>query len=247
MKGLTYEERGMSFRLWVCTATIGFLLPATAFADDSGFFAGLAASGGKAFGSSSTTDGGAPFAGGGVVDNVKFRGTAGFGGHAGYRFTSPLSVFVSYNHIRGGIGWDVDFPVFGISSGFKGTATSHEVMGNLAYDFALSDTTVFRASAGLGFSVNTLSSVVETDKGSGLYLANVADHTRISPAAQIGAGIHHNLTQNTILGLNATASYSNGFETGDTRSGNLGVTSINPYRIDDVFRANLEASLRLRF
>ena len=41
--------------------------PATVLADETGFFAGLDVLGGIAGGSSDTTNGGAPFAGGGVV------------------------------------------------------------------------------------------------------------------------------------------------------------------------------------
>lgn len=65
------------------------LFPASALAQDTGFFAGLDVYGGTAFGSSSTTNGGAAFAGGGVVNNVKFGGTVGMGGHAGTSLTPP--------------------------------------------------------------------------------------------------------------------------------------------------------------
>ena len=49
------------------------------------------------------------------------------------------------------------------------------------------------------------------------------------------------------LGLDASIAYYGGFETGNNRSGNLGITSINPYRIDDVWRANLGGSFRFKF
>lgn len=234
-------------RYLIALAISSLALPATALAEDAGFFAGLDATGGIAFGSSSTTDGGAPFAGGGIVDNVKFRGTVGLGGVVGYHFASPLSAFLSYRQVQGGIGWDADFPLFGVSSGFDGTAISRAVMGNLAYDFALSDVTTLRAAAGVGLSFNTLSDVVEKDNPTGAFLSNVEDHTRTSPTAQLDLGIQHALTPAAIVGLSASIIYSGGFETGDTRSGNLGVTAINPYAIDDVWRANLGASIRVRF
>jgi len=41
--------------------------------------------------------------------------------------------------------------------------------------------------------------------------------------------------------------YSGRFETGKTRSGNLGITDINPYEIKDAWRANLGASLSFEF
>jgi hypothetical protein len=222
-------------------------LPLPAFAQDTGFFAGLDVSGGVASGSSGTTDGGAAFAGGGVVDNVDFGETVGVGGHIGYRFSPSLSASLSYRHIRGSVSWDADFPVVGVASAFEGTAVSNVAMGNLAYDVALSDATTLRATAGLGLSFNALSGVVETDKPSGIFLSDVADHTRISPAAQIGAGIEHKFTPNVALSLNASVDYSGGFGTGDTRSGNLGVTPITPYKIDDVWRASLGASIRMRY
>lgn len=143
--------------------------------------------------------------------------------------------------------WDATFPLLGVASDFKGTAISDVVMGNLAYDLALSEATSIRANAGLGLSFNSLSRVVETDVGTGQFLSDVADHTRISPAAQIGAGIQQKVTSNAVLSLNASVGYTGGFETGDTRSGNLGVTSITPYKIDHVWRTGLGASIRFEF
>ena len=86
-------------RYLIALAISPLTLPATALAEDAGFFAGLDATGGIAFGSSSTTDGGAPFAGGGIVDNVKFRGTVGLGGssatisHRRFRHSSATGRF----------------------------------------------------------------------------------------------------------------------------------------------------------
>jgi len=237
----------MTSRLLIPALIAVSLVPVPAFADDAGFFAGFDFSGGAAVGSSSTKDGGASWAGGGVVNNVKFSGTASVGGHAGYRFDQALSGFISYQYIRGDVGWDAAFPLFGVASNFKGAATSNVILGNLAYDFALSDTTSLRASAGVGLSFNSLSNVTETDVGTGLYLANLADRTRTSPAAQIGAGIQHRIAPQAVLGLNASVSYTGGFETGTTRSGNLGVTPITSYKIDDVWRTQLSASIRFQF
>ena len=237
----------MTYRALVSAAATLLLAPVSAFADDAGFFAGLDAAGGFAFGSSDTTDGGAAFAGGGVVENVKLGRVAGIGGHAGYRFDSPLSAFVSYQYLRGDVSWDARYPLFGVASNFEGTAVSHVLMGNLAYDFALSDATSLRTTAGLGLSFNTLSSVVEADAGTGLFLDDLAEKTKVSPAAQVGAGIQHKLTDSITWGLSTSVSYSGGFETGTTRNGNLGVTPINPYKIDDVWRVNLGTSIRFRF
>ena len=237
----------MTYRALVSAAATLLLAPVSAFADEAGFFAGLDAAGGIAFGSSDTTDGGAAFAGGGVVENVKLGRVAGIGGHAGYRFDSPLSAFVSYQYLRGDVSWDARYPLFGIASNFEGTAVSHVLMGNLAYDFALSDATSLRTTAGLGLSFNTLSSVVEADAGTGLFLADLAEKTKVSPAAQVGAGIQHKLTDSITWGLSTSVSYSGSFETGTTRNGNLGVTPINPYKIDDVWRVNLGTSIRFRF
>jgi hypothetical protein len=237
----------MTSKLLIPSLVAASLLPVSALAKDTGFFTGLDLSGGKAFGSSKTTDGGAPWAGGGVVDNVRFGRTFGIGGHVGYRFDSALSGFISYQHVRGDVSWDAAFPMFGVSSDFKGTAISNVVMGNLAYDFALSDTTSIQAIAGAGLSFNSLSDVVETDVGTGLFLSDVKDHTRTSPAAQIGMGVRHKITPDIVLGLNASVNYTGGFETGNTRSGNLGITPITPYKIDDVWRVSLGALIRFEF
>lgn len=234
----------MSSRILLPTIATTLLLPAAVLAQDSGFFAGLDVSGGWAFGSSDTTNGGAAFAGGGVVDNVRLGETVGVGGHIGYRLDPALSAFVSYQHVRGDVSWDAAFPLFGVTSDFKGDAISHMIMGNLAYDWTLSDATSIRASAGLGVSINSLSGVVETDRGTGVFLADVANRSRTGPTAQIGAGIQRKITTHVVLGLNAAVSYTGSFETGDSRSGNLGVTPITPYEIDDVWRASLGASIR---
>jgi hypothetical protein len=237
----------MHFNLSALVFAVGLLTPLTAFADDAGFFAASDISGGVARGSSSTTDGGAPVAGGGVVENVEFGETAGIGVQVGYRFRSPLSAYISYRYTRGDVSWDANFPLFAVVSAFDGTAISHEVMANIAYDFAISDATSLRTSAGLGLSFNELSDMVEKDVATGIFLSDLADHTETSPAARIGAGIQHRFGENIVLGLNVSVAYSGGFETGDTRSGNLGVTSITPYKIDDVWRADLGASMRFRF
>jgi hypothetical protein len=137
--------------------------------------------------------------------------------------------------------------MIGAASTFGGTAVSNLLMGNLAYDFALSGSTTLRASAGAGLALNALRGVVETDVGTGSFLDNVADHTQVSAAARIGAGIEQKLTANARFGLDASLDYRGGFETGDTRTGNLGVTSITPYRIDNVWGADLTASLGVDF
>ncbi len=223
------------------------LAPAPALAQERGFFAGLDLAAGTASGSSNTRDGGAAFAGGGVVRKVKFGGTTGIGGHLGYRFGPEWSVLVSYQHVRGDIDWDADFPLFGVASGFSGKATSQLLMGHVAYDWALSASTAIRATAGLGLASNTLSNVVETDKGSGLFLSDVAKHTETEPAAMLGIGVQHRLRPKVLLSVDATVSYVGGFRTGDTRSGNLGVTPITPYKIDDVWRAGIGAAVRWEF
>jgi len=218
-----------------------------ASAAERGFFAGLDVFAGTAEGSSSTVDGGAPFAGGGVVGNVRLGKTAGAGGHVGYRLGTATSAFLSYQHIEGDIDWKVNFPMFGVSSAYEGSATSDAIMGNLAYEFPLSEATSVRASAGLGVTFNALSGVVETDRATGIFLANVASHRKVGPAAQIGAGIRYKVTPSVALGLEALLAYSGKFETGKTRSGNLGITDINPYEIKDVWRANLGASISFEF
>lgn len=244
----------MRLRELALVSIFPIILPLSAFADEPGFFAGLDVTGGTAEGRSSTKNGGGnPFTNtpgaGGEVDNVKFKDTTGIGGHIGYRFTnSPLSVFISYQHIRGKLGWDASYSLFpGAVSSFDATATSNILLGNLAYDWRLTELTSLRASLGLGVAYNALSNITEIDKPTGQFGSKVANHREASPAAQFSAGIRHKVSSNIVLGLDALVSYTGGFETGDTRSGNLGVTRINAYKIDDVWRANLGASLIFNF
>jgi len=237
----------MISKLLLSATIAASVFPAFALAGDTGFFAGLDVTGGVASGSSHTTNGGAAIAGGGVVDNVKFGDALGVGGHVGYKFNPALSVFISYQHVQGDVSWDANFPLFGVASNFDGTAISNAVLGNIAYDWALSDATSIIATAGIGLSFNSLSGIVESDQATGLFLSDVADHTQVNPMVQLGAGIDHKISANIVLVLSVSVSYTGEFETGDTRSGNLGITSIAPYKIDDVWRANLGISMRFTF
>jgi opacity protein-like surface antigen len=214
---------------------------------DSGFYAGLDITGGKTFGSSDTRNGGSGLAGGGIVENVEFDDSAGIGGHIGYKLNPALSASVSYQYIRSGLRWDARFPSISAASGFKGHAISHEIMAKLSYGRALSDKASFHVDAGAGFTINTLSNVIETDVGTGLFLSNVGEHASIHPAAQIGAGIERGVTPALKLDLKTSLDYIGGFETGNTRKGNLGVTAITPYKIDRVWRASLGAAMHISF
>lgn len=218
----------------------------SAYAQESGFFAGVDMSGGTTQGSSSTRDGGAPFAGGGIVNKLKLGNTVGFGGHVGYRF-SDLSVFLSYQHVRGSVSWNADFPAIGSTSNYAGSAITDAVLANVAYDWPLTHVLAFRASAGLGVAFNTLSGVVENDQATGAFLSDVGNHTQVSPAAQVGVGFRYKPMPRMALGLDAVVAYTGGFRTADTRTGNLGVTQIVPYRIDNVWRPTLLVSFQYRF
>jgi len=222
-------------------------IPESALAAEQGFFAGLDVSGGAAFGSSSTANGGAPFAGGGIAGNVKFGAVVGGGGHVGYRFDPATSAFISYQYSQSDIRWDAAFPMIGASSHYEGKAISNAVLGNVAYELPLSEGTTFRTTAGLGIAFNTLSGVAETNKPTGEFLSDLANHTKAGVAAQVGLGLRHRIAPNAVVGLDGLASYAGGFETGNTRSGNLGVTDINPYRIDNVWRTTLSASVNVNF
>lgn len=237
----------MHLRAFVLFPAVLTICPAAALADEHGAFAGLDVSSGTAKGSSSQRDAGALFAGGGVVNHVKLGGTNGIGGHVGYQFDRTKSVFISYEHTRGDIRWAADFPFVGVASDFDGSAITEAVMANFAYERPLSDKAAIRATAGVGVAFNTLSGIVETDRGTGIFLDDVAKHTKTSAAGQMGVGLRYRITSYAALGLDASVAYSGGFETGDTRLGNLGVTDINPYQIDDVWRTNLGASIRFDF
>lgn len=240
----------MRFGMQVFGIVISVTMSAEAMAREPGFFAGLDVLGGVAFGSSATKNGGGvlpTFEGDGVVGNVKFGETAGVGGHVGYRFSPSWLAIFGYQHFRGDIGWDATFPVHGGGSKFAGTATSDTLIGSVAYERQLSDATALRLRAGLGVAFNRLSGLVETNRPTGEFVSNVAGKTKASPAAGIGAGMQHRLADNATIGLDALLAYTGGFATGDTRQGNLGVTSINPYRIDNVWRVNLGASFKFEF
>ncbi len=237
-----------TYRTLLYAAAVWILLPSLGFAQEPGFFAGLDTSVGIAQGSSGTSDGGAPFAGGSVISDVKFDHTTGIGGHFGYALDSSWSLFLSYQYVRSDIQWDASFPnYYGAASHFSGKAVSNTVLANVGYDVALTDAFSFRATAGLGVAFNSLSDVTETDQPTSLFLSDVADHTESSPAAQLGVGLRYALARNTVIGLDAAVAYVGDFRTGDERTGSLGVTEINPYKIDDVWRESLGASIEVSF
>jgi len=217
-----------------------------AFAGSNGVIAGIDFSAGAARGSSDTTDGGG-FGGGGVVGNVRFGHALGIGGHLGYRFDRALSVFLGYQHVRGDIRWDASFPLYMTSTHFSGTAESNALMVNVSYAHPLSSTTDFDVSAGLGVSFNRLVDVVETTQETGEFVSDVHGNTRSSRAARMALGIRHELSSHIVLGLETSLAYAGKFRTGDTRFGNLGVTPINPYEINSVWRTSLTASLGYTF
>lgn len=240
----------MRLGMLILSAVIPAFFPVGAAAGKQNFFAGLDVFAGMAFGSSSTKDGGGlpPFgAADGVVGNVRFGETVGVGGHVGYRFDPAWSASISYHHIFGDIRWDATFPAFGSVSRIAGDATSDVLVANVIHMRHLSDATALSLKAGLGVGFNRLSDLVETRKADGHFISNVAGKTKAAPVAQIGAGVLHSFSPNATIGFDALLSYAGGFETGSTRRGNLGVTGINPYRIENVWRTNLGVSARFEF
>ncbi|MGB6008983.1 outer membrane protein [Castellaniella sp.] len=223
------------------------LIPGSGFAQEPGFFTDVHISAGMTQGSSDTADGGADFAGGGVVKDVKFQNTAGIGIDAGYQLDPAWSLFLSYQYAHSDVRWNAEFPAIGVASRFSGDALSHTVLANVGYAIPLTSATTLRATAGLGAAFNSFSNVVERDKATSFFLSDVADGTRTSPAARLGIGLRYAVTRNTMVGLDASVTYLGGFRTGETRSGNLGVTRITPYEIDDVWRTGLSASVGARF
>ena len=231
-------------------ALVPALQPAAAATGEQKLFVGLDLSGGIASGSSSTRDGGGVlplFSGDGEVGNVHFDHTIGIGAHAGYRFNPSWSTFLRYRHVHGSVGFDAFYPSFRVASKFKGSANSDAVLGGLIHHHSLSPADSLQLSAGAGLAFNRLYDIVERDRDSGLFVADVASHSRTAFTADIGLGLQHAVAAGTTIGLDLSATYAGGFATGNSRRGNLGVTVINPYGIDNVWRGNLGLSLRQTF
>ncbi|MHA3903267.1 hypothetical protein ACTPOE_06780 [Castellaniella sp. WN] len=92
-----------SCRMLLPVLVLSACVPVSGLAGEPGFFSGLDTSAGMAQGFSGTRDGGASFAGGGIVDDMKFGNTTGIGGHAGYRLDPSWPLFLSYQYIRGDV------------------------------------------------------------------------------------------------------------------------------------------------
>lgn len=217
---------------------------AAAAASGSPFFVGMEFSIGPTSGSSSETNGGAPWAGGGVVSDVQVGSSTMLGGHVGYRFNPNWAVSVGYQRSKADIRWNADFPNIWFKSHYAGSAISNQLIGNLLYAIPLSDpAATIHLSAGGGLAFNKLSNIVESTLETGVFLSDVADNSQTAPVGQLGAGLSYRLSPKVVLGLNGKLSYVGKFETGNTRSGNLGVTDINPYRIDNMWRKSIGVTL----
>jgi|HigsolmetaAR201D_1030396.scaffolds.fasta_scaffold19256_2 hypothetical protein len=224
------------------------------FAQEAGFFAGI--DGGAAFrsGSSGTTNGGAAYAGGATLTDVKFDDTYLVGGHVGYRFNPRLAAFVSYEHIAGDVSWTADFANPTSSSTFlSGEAVSDVIMANVAYRYALADATALNFGAGVGISINKLKGVTEFVRGSSY--AEVAGDTKTGLAARAMIGVEHQLSNAVSFGANIALAYFDGFTTGDERfipaaaiiPGLSPTEAIGPYEIDDVWGGTVSAFIKVQF
>lgn len=232
-------------RNWI-SGLVVLLVTTPATAGETGFFAGL--NGGAAFrsGSSGTTDGGAPWAGGGTVSDVRFQTAFLVGAHAGYRFSPNLSAFVSYENISGGVAWQARFPTTTIVSRFNALATSQVVLANATFSHGLSDATKIDLTGGLGLATNNLTSIRETAPG---FEAFVEEGNQTSLAARAGIGLEHRIGRSVTFGANAALTYQGGFTTGGTRSAPaFNVTeAIRPYRLDDTWGVTVGAFTRVSF
>lgn len=222
------------------------LLPCAALAETTGFFAGAEAIGGLAHGSMRTTDGGAPGFDG-VARDLRLGNVYGAGGEIGYRFDNQFGLAIAYMHTRGSVSWEAAFQLAPITSGYRGTASSDAVMARAYLDVPIDGRTSVGLKGGLGLALNTLSSVVETNVPGGEFLAVLGDRTVVGPAAEVGLSMSHALARNGMLSLGGTFAYVGGYATGETRQGNLGTTAINPYTIDSVWHARINAKLAMRF
>ena len=211
-------------------------------------FSGFDVSGGLAWGGSDTTDGGAAVAGGGTVHDVAFGSGIGLGGHLGYRLTSDFAVTLSYHYLQADVFWRADYALAGVGdSNFAGRAASHVLMGSGIFTHALSDATALELRGGLGVALNSLSNVEEIHAPDGQFLAVISEERQVSPAAEIAVGLSHAISPTMFLALETSATYVGDFSTGDTRTGNLGVTDIGRYSINDVWHGKVGAALRVDF
>jgi hypothetical protein len=85
---------------------------------------------------------------------------------------------------------------------------------------------------GVGF--NTLSGVVETNKPTGEFLADLADHTKTDIIARVGLGLRHRIAQNVVVGLDGSIAYVGGFETGNTPLRDRRCLARKPQRFDQI-------------
>lgn len=242
-------RRKLNYLLASATALLLFtgiaFVPAVVRADDRGFFAGADAGAVFRFGSSHTTHGGASFGGGATVHNVDFDTAYQLGGHAGYRFSSNLAVFVSYNYIGGDVSWQASFAGDSPDGHFDGNAISHVAMANITYTPWTSDATALNITLGVGASVNQLQSVKESYPAQEFHLS---DGTKVSPAARVEIGIRHQLASWLELGANAAVTYYGGFQTGNERTGVIpGKTPIGRYGIDPAWGVSVAGAIRMTF
>jgi hypothetical protein len=218
----------------------------SANAQDLGMFADI--NGGAAFlsGSSRTTTGGGTF--NGTVSDVKFDNAFVVGGRIGYRFSDPLAMFISYDHIGSDVSWKTSFP--SSTSYFRGDAESNLVLANVSYGYNFTDMTRVAASAGAGVAINKLSGVDEylSPTSTNPY-ARIENGTNTSFAGRAGLELQHSVSHALSLNLGAQVSYIGDYQAGGSRTVySAGTASpIGKYKLDSTWATTITAGIRLKF
>ncbi|GAA0633401.1 hypothetical protein GCM10009100_40490 [Thalassospira tepidiphila] len=175
------------------------------------------------------------------------------GGVAGYKFSDLWRADISYTRLNNKLDWKGVFPGGGLHSAFTSDASSDVVMLNgylhaKGFDedtFATFDPFI---GAGIGFTSNRLTNIVESNASTGSFEADVHDGKKIYPAFRLGVGLDANIAPSLTLTSSLDAYWLGGFETGDGRDrAASGFQEIGAWQIDDVVSVGISVGLRYAF
>lgn len=175
------------------------------------------------------------------------------GGVAGYKFSDLWRADISYTRLNNKLDWQGVFPGGGVNSAFTSDASSDVVMLNgyvhaKGFDedtFATFDPFI---GAGIGFTSNRLTHIVESNASTGAFAADIRDGKKIHPAFRLGVGLDANIAPSLTLTSSLDAYWLDGFETGDSRVLAAGTfQNIGAWQTKDAISVGISIGLRYAF
>ncbi|MDF1747587.1 MAG: outer membrane beta-barrel protein [Alphaproteobacteria bacterium] len=173
-------------------------------------------------------------------------------GAAGYRFSNLVRMDVSYSRLNNELDWNGAFPTFGDSAFTSDASSDVFLLNGYLHAKGLDKERFYTVDpfigAGIGFTSNRLTNIIERVAATGALGSNVHDGTTLRPAARLGVGVDTKLSPSLTLTSSLDAYWLDGFETADSRNIAAGAfQNIGAWKIDDVVSVGITIGLRYSF